>query len=800
MSLLKEAVITLLVNNNVSKTVTINENLNQALVGRSQECDFHINDASVSGKHGRLFLQNGALFYADLNSTNGSFINGAQIKGATPLKNGATISIAGVKSAIKLTVTHSADVVAASPSIPNSPAPPPPSPPIPNSGFRTPGPPSAGGGQAAQKETLLIGRDPACDITLPYQNVSRIHARLIRRNGRYYIEDNNSTNGIFVNGFRIIRGCEISAKDDIYIASVRLTLKDGTLVPDEALEGLSVQVRNLFREVPDGKGTTKTLLDHITLSIGSNEFVAVIGGSGAGKSTFTNVLCGKTQPSAFQGHVGFNDSPAVSRGIYKSVIGYAPQNDILYHDLTLYQMLYYSAKLKMPQDTKPGEYDERVKYVIQKVELTGHEETLVKQLSGGQQKRASIAVELLSDPKLFFLDEPTSGLDPATERKLMRMLKEMTRDHKTIIAVTHVTQNLNLCDKVIVLGKGGMLCFFGTPQDTCAYFGVTDIVDIYDKINENPGMWKQRFQELRRREGFEIGIETAAEPSKDAGSKAKKDTKSGYNSGWSQYLVLSARYIRLTFGDAKRCMLLLLQAPILGILLMLVSSGSSDGSILAYSSSAKSMLFCLTCAAFWVGMLNSIQEICKERDIFSREKMSTVRLFPYIASKASVIGVLCIFQSFILVLIMRMFTSLPENSFGIQSFLGYFITTCLTTVSAACLGLAVSSLSPNADRAMAIAPIILLPQILFSGVVFELSGFMGFISNIIPCKLSMQNFGTLANFNSLPTSTSVETKALNAMYSVTNSANVFGTWRGLIISSIVYIAVFAVALRLKTKD
>ncbi|MDR0491559.1 MAG: ATP-binding cassette domain-containing protein, partial [Oscillospiraceae bacterium] len=609
-----------------------------------------------------------------------------------------------------------------------------------------------------------------------------------------------STNGIFVNGARIERGCEITAKDEIYVASVRLRLKDGLLVPDETVGGLSVQVRNLYREVPDGSGKVKTLLDHVTLSIGSNEFVAVIGGSGAGKSTFTNVLCGKTAPSAFKGHVGFNDSPADSRGMYKSVIGYAPQNDILYHDLTLFQMLYYSAKLKMPQDAKQGEYEDRVRYVIQKVELQGHENTLVKKLSGGQQKRASIAVELLSDPKLFFLDEPTSGLDPATERKLMRMLKDMTRDNKTIIAVTHVTQNLSLCDKVIVLGKGGKLCFFGTPQDACAFFEVTDIVDVYDKINDDPAAWRLKFQEVRRSEGIYTGSETSGAAAPDAAQKAKKDKKAGYNSGWGQYLTLSARYIRLTFGDPKRCMLLLLQAPILGILLMLVSTSSSDGNVFLYSTSAKSMLFSLTCAAFWVGMLNSIQEICKEKDIFAREKMSTVRMLPYIASKVSVIGVLCIFQAFILVLIVQLFAGMPESVMGIQPFLGFFVTACLTTVSAACLGLAVSSLSPNPDRAMAIAPIILLPQILFSGVVFELSGFMKFISGIIPCKLSMQNFGTLSNFNALSASADVESKALDSMYSITNSANVFGTWRGLIISSIVYIAIFAIALRLKTKE
>ena len=786
--MVKEATITLIINGLEAKTFKVNGQQNDYLIGRGKACGIYVNEVFVSGRHGRFFLQDGQLFYVDLNSTNGSYINGKQVTEAVALRNGSVITI-GIDSTIKLTVAVTADAVS------------PETAPSPDSGSNLPLNPINPNGADNNKETLLIGRDPSCDIVIPNQNVSRAHAKLSRRDGRFYVEDANSTNGTFINGARIDRVYEITAKDDVYVAGVRLRLKNGVLIPDDAVEkGLSVQVRDLFREVSAGDGKTKTLLDRISLSIESNEFVAVIGGSGAGKSTFTNVLCGKTPPSAYKGHVGFNDSPANSRGIFKSVIGYAPQNDVLYHDLTLYQMLYYSAKLKMPQDTKAGEYENRVKYVIQKVELMGHENTLVKKLSGGQQKRASIAVELLSDPKLFFLDEPTSGLDPATERKLMRMLKEMTRDNKTIIAVTHVTQNLNLCDKVIVLGKGGKLCFFGTPKDTCEYFGVADIVDIYDKINDNPAEWQQKYQALRQREGNQPDAETGGAPRAGKIKVNKKDMKSGYNSGWSQFLVLSARYLRLTFGDPKRCLLLLLQAPLLGVLLMLVSNSSSDSKIFEYSSAAKSMLFSLTCAAFWVGMLNSIQEICKEKDIFAREKMSTVRLFPYIASKIVVIGALCVFQAFVLVLIVQVFAGFPGNDLGIRPFLGYFITACLTTLCAACLGLTVSSLSPNPDRAMAIAPLILLPQILFSGVVFELTGLLNLISNIIPCKLSMQNFGTLSNFNALPTSSEVAEKSINAMYSVTNADNIYGTWQGLIVSSVIYICIFTAALKLKSKE
>ena len=768
----KEAVITLTLKNAESKTFTLAGQQKELTLGRSQNCRIFINDPSVSNNHGRFYWENGKLFYADLNSTNGSFINGAQVAAgqAAQLHDGAVISIAGAHSAINLTVSVSDEI---------------------SSG-------TDGTGNPNEDKTLLIGRDQSCDIVLPNQNVSRFHAKLFTRGGKFYIEDNHSTNGTFVNGARLEKPCVITSKDDIYVASVRMRLKNGVLTPEEEREGLSVQVFDLYREVTE-KGSPKVLLDHISLSIESNEFVAIIGGSGAGKSTFMNVLCGKTE--TYNGVVAFNRSSAVdSRSIFKSVVGFAPQNDVLYRDLTLHQMLFYSAKLKMPQDTRPEEYEDRVKSVIQKVELTGHENTPVRRLSGGQQKRASIAVELLSDPKLFFLDEPTSGLDPATERKLMRMLKEMTKDNKTIVAVTHVTQNLNLCDKVIVLGKGGKLCFFGTPQETCEYFEVTDIVDIYDKINDNPEMWQKKYKERTAESGVNENP-----PELSAQNQSKKQAKSGYNSGLSQFTVLTARYLRLTFGDFKRCMLLFLQAPILGFLLMLVSNSSSSDGVFTYSSNAQSMLFSLTCAAFWVGMLNSIQEICKERDIYEREKMSTVRLLPYMASKITVVGLLCVFQAFVLILVVHIMSGgLPANdSIGVSPFLGYFITTCLTTVSAGFLGLAVSSLSPNADRAMAIAPLILLPQILLSGVVFKLADFMEYISNIIPCKLAMQNYGILTNLNTLPFSSDTSDVNLETMYKLTDVAgnsNLFGTWRGLIISSLVYIIIFTTAVRLQSKD
>jgi len=743
----------------------VDENHPGMTVGREPDNSVCINDESASRRHGKFIWERGEVYYIDLNSTNGSFIDNRRVSSApVPLYDGAVVSLSD-SGAVHFIVTIHQDA-------------------------------NTGAGQPPQlhgKNTVFIGRDLSCGVVLSQAGVSRFHAKLLIQNDGVYIEDNHSTNGTFVNGLRIEKPVRITESDAIHISGVCFWLRNGTLIADAAggYNGLPVYARSLSRKVIQ-KGTEKTILDDVSLTIKPNEFVAIIGGSGAGKSTLMKILCGIT--SEHGGAVEFDSSGmAGSRNAYKSTIGYAPQNDILYGDLTLYQMLFYSAKLKMPQDTQQDEYERRVAKAMQSVKLENHGNTPVKKLSGGQRKRASIAVELLSDPRLFFLDEPTSGLDPATERNLMGMLKDMARNNKTIVAITHMTQNINLCDKLIVLGRGGKLCFFGTPGDACTFFGVDNFIDIYDKVDNAPEKWQAKYR---------------AEHPGHAGSGAdashqdlKRDNKIGYNSGFSQFSILSARYLKLILGDRKRLLLLLLQAPVLGILLMLVATSSADDGVFAYSSTAKSMLFSLTCAAFWIGMLNSIQEICKERAIFEREKISTVRTLPYIASKLAVIGLLCVLQALALTLVVRLYTGpLPQNIFGIQPFSGYFLTVLLTTLCAACLGLAVSALSPNPDRAMAIAPIILLPQILFSGVVFELSGFMGFISNLIPSKLSMQNFGILTDLNALPTSSSTETKSLDAMYSITNTSNFYGSWFGLVISSFVYIAIFAVALKWKDES
>ena len=378
------------------------------------------------------------------------------------------------------------------------------------------------------------------------------------------------------------------------------------------------------------------------------------------------------------------------------------------------------------------EREAAIERAIRLVELTEKKNSFIKSLSGGQKKRASIAVELLSDPNLLFLDEPASGLDPGTERNLMQSLRAMADGGKTVILVTHSTLQLRLCDKIVFMGKGGNLCFFGSYDDALEFFGVSDIVDVYNMITDNAMEWREKYD--RTQAPAVSGRPAAGRIPPVKGEKTL------------QLPVLCSRYVKLVANDRQRLLLLLAQAPALALLISLVA----DGQQFEQYDMTKSLLFALSCSAFWVGMLNAIQEVCKERSILKREYMAGLSLNEYILSKILVLGVLCLIQSALIVGVFAMSVGLPEEGLFLPPMIEFLITTFLTATASAAMGLFVSSLFTNADRAMTVAPILLMPQILFSGLIFELEGATEMLSWFAICRWSMEGYGTTANLNELP--------------------------------------------------
>lgn len=602
----------------------------------------------------------------------------------------------------------------------------------------------------------VIGRDASCNLVLDHPSVSRWHCIITGVNGEFFAEDNNSTNGIILNGSQLHGKVKLNQMDKISIADSTLIFTDGMLYMQKLKSGVSVSVRNVYKKVKTKDGE-KFITNGVNLNIEPGEFVAIVGGSGAGKTTILNCISGMADFSA--GDIFINgESIRTNERSLRSLMGYVPQNDIVYDNLTLERMLMYSAKLRMPVDTTPAEIRDKIDETLELVELSAHRTTMISRLSGGQKKRASIAVELLASPRLFFLDEPSSGLDPGTEKHLMQMLKRLSETGKTVIMVTHTVQNINICDRLICMGNGGVLCYSGNPAGALDFFGKEDMIDIYDDLNENSKAVSERFaaEEARRRPDGARDVEEKEVPKARYAFVPKKFFK--------QFAVMTARYAEIILNSRSRLLMLLIMPVALTALVCIAFQ--ADGNIYNYlglsvdrdclpflvAGDTMKLMFAFSCAAFWIGIFNSVQEISKERNIFEREKFTGVRPVPYVLSKFVIIGLICLIQTIIMQLLFNFFSdttatvdgninsltakALKMNDAGIVFTslpAEFFVTTFLCVMSAMCLGLLISSAASN-DLALILCPVFLLPQILFSGVASTLSGITETISKIVPCR------------------------------------------------------------------
>jgi len=500
----------------------------------------------------------------------------------------------------------------------------------------------------------------------------------------------------------------------------------------------------------------KIICNNMNLCFQPGELIAILGVSGGGKSTLMKLLCGLNEPSS--GKVFVNNSSCCinlheNYDSLKSIVGYVPQSDIVHDNLSLSDMLLYAAKLRFEDDDLVSR---RVNEVISTVNLQGHEKTLISRLSGGQCKRASIAVELLSRPKLFFLDEPTSGLDPATEYNLMGTLKDLTTNEKggaTVIFITHSLSNLKNCDKIVFLGEGGNLWFYGGYDEMIRFFSE------YTRYHYEPS---DAIRDKDKSEFEKLVVQVLRSPKKAIGMKdvyarkysmpisshieyvidsiEKPDTQSFIR----QTYTLLLRNTDIIVRDKIRVLITLALAPLLGFLIYLVA----DGSQFEDFYSTRSLLLALACSAFFIGLQNSIQEVCKERDILIRESMAGMGMGAYITSKVLTFLLICFIQSLLLVSIFAWRVGLPVDGIITTAFIEIFVATNLTALVASAKGILVSSMF-TPDRAMVMVPLILIPQMLFAGVIFPFQGITETLSFVTVSRWAMQSYGTTLNLNEL---------------------------------------------------
>lgn len=700
-------------------TVDLSEyDKNTITLGRGYDNDIVINSPIVSQHHAIITLQDDMCTIKDTNSTNGIIINNTRTFSHN-LKDGDIIKIDSITH-------HHEEAITIIYSLVNE--------------------------DESQRWVqfylkgrtfITIGRGANNDILLKHPLVSRNHARILRKENIFYLEDLKSTNGTFINGNAVNSLIQLREGDEIFIGNTKLIFYNDKISYYLITKGLSLETIEIGKTIKETTGLLrskkdKKLLDNISISIKPGELVAIIGGSGAGKSTFIDTLNGLRK--ATEGVVLVNnDDFYANYSAYKSITGYVPQQDIVYENLTVEKMLCYAARLRMPKDTSEEELNDRIKQVIKEVELEGREQVFIKNLSGGQKKRVSIAVELLADPQLFFLDEPTSGLDPGMERSLMELLRKLADMGKTIVLITHAMANLHLCDKIVFLGSGGRLCFFGSPAGALDFFGVNDFAEIYNLISNESEIYCDKF----KTSNYNI----YSKPLCKKTCLKRQVPKVKGQSSWKQFCILSKRYLKLTLSDTQRFLILLGQAPVVAILLGLVTKKNAFS---IYENTCQ-VLFTLACSGVWIGLINSIQEVCKERVIYKRERAVNIKLLPYIGSKLLVLGGICAVQSISIILIFNQFISFPKGYHLVWNLkFELIVTMFLTLFSATVMGLAVSALVTNNDRAMSTAPFFLIPQIIFSGFIFKLSGISDNLSNVIIAKWSLRAMSVSLKINELP--------------------------------------------------
>ena len=593
-----------------------------------------------------------------------------------------------------------------------------------------------------KNRSVLLGRDRSATLPLEAPTVSHRHATIdADAQGRYILQD-HSTNGVFVNGQRVTGSAVLPSGATIRIGPFTLVLYGDELQILDRGNQIRLDGCGLIIQDKD-----KLRLDDISLAIEPGQFVALVGGSGAGKSTLMRTLLG-VEPTT-QGVVYLNgDDLKHNFNIYRTQIGYVPQDDIIHRELTVAEVLTYAARLRLPPDI---DFFNVVQKTLEDVEMSHRQDALVSQLSGGQRKRVSIGVELLADPKLFFLDEPTSGLDPGLDKKMMQLLRKLADQGRTVILVTHATANIKLCDRIAFLGQGGRLCYFGPPNESLKFFGVKgDFADIYNQLEKEENVIQQATK-FRQSDDFRRYIANHLSP----GTQTQSDsvtTQSGVPA-WEQLALLTQRYFQITQRDRVNLALALLTAPI-GISLIILAVGNKDPLVLGNGSepslapSALRVLFVFTCAALWVGLSSSLQEIVKESAIYLRERLVNLGLFAYLGSKIVILSGLALLQTLLMAMVILLGFKSPQPEL-IAWPLGLVITTFLTLLTSISLGLLVSAVVRNSSQANSALPLLLLPQIIFSGVLFKMEGIASKVSWLMLSRWSVGAYGALVNVNAM---------------------------------------------------
>ncbi|MGV9848380.1 FHA domain-containing protein [Streptomyces sp. NPDC003442] len=597
---------------------------------------------------------------------------------------------------------------------------------------------------------LRIGRAQDNELVVEGPYVSRYHAEFRPLpGGRFEIVDLGSHNGTYVNGQPVDRRQVIGPYDIVGVGHSTFRLAGDRLEEFVDTGEVSFTARNLTVTV--GRG--KTILDDVSFGVPEKSLVAVIGPSGSGKSTLLRALTGYRPADRGQVLYDHRDLYAQFAELRRR-IGLVPQDDILHKELTVDTALKYAARLRFPGDTKAAERKARIDEVLQELRLDAHRGKKVASLSGGQRKRVSVALELLTKPSLLFLDEPTSGLDPGLDRSVMKLLRELADDGRTVLVVTHSVAELSMCDRVLVMAPGGSAAYFGPPDEALDFFGHDSWADVFSAFEDHhDDDWGGRWRASRQYERCIAEIDSAVPPQQQPGAPATQPRARALQpkpQGWiGQLWTLMRRYVSVIASDRGFMALMLLLPAVLGGVSCLIPAKYGlapppPDSGFRYNQESGTILLVLVVGMCFSGAANSVRELIKERVIYERERATGLSRSAYLMSKVIVLGLITALQGVIICAIGFSVRQLPAQGLLMPTAVEVCVVVSALGFTTMLFGLVISALVRTPEKTMPLLVMFAVVQVVFTGVLFKLFDSPGIeqIGWLMPARWGVAGAGT----------------------------------------------------------
>lgn len=740
--------------------------MRRVTIGRNPQAGIVLNRPGVSWEHAVLYRDEaGRAVLQDNGSTNGTFVNSVNNRvtavylnpGDTVYFGGLPVAAARLVEALQLPQGERFSI----------------------------------GGQPAEvfelQGSILLGRSEQADHKLDHPSVSWEHARIGNEGGRFSITDLNSTNGTYVDGERIKGRVEIQPGQEIRLGAFAFTINaQGQVEKRSDEKDITVEVRDLTVVVPSPGGGSKTLIEKVSLVIEPGELVALMGPSGAGKTTLLDAMNGTRPPSA--GHVLY-----AGRSLYeyfdyfRNRIGYVPQDDIMHTQLTVYEALYYTAKLRLPAGTSASYIEKRIEAALRAVSLyetatpanpVPVQHRLIgypgkKGISGGQRKRVNVAMELLSDPTVLFLDEPTSGLSSTDARNVVKSLRELANKGKSIVVTIH-QPGYDVYEKFHCLAMMsnhkdpalsdeqrastampvGRLVYYGPAEGAFPFFDAEKQQttmrlpdDFFDGMHKRSlDHWKQKYDTDAASPKARYVVQRQGKvPERQRRATIERVVKHR----WGQLMTLASRLLLIKRKDAFQLWMMLLTPLVLGGLITALNPVKDTEDFAKWSrfvSRLGSAHFLMVVSAMWFGCNNAVREIVGERAILKRERMVNLSLLSYVGSKLAVLSAICLLQCVLLLSIVKLGAGLEA------AFVPTLVALFVTSLAGIGLGLSVSAIAPTNETAVVSLPMILLPMIILGGGILPLHSLrdnvpaLGYVADtLVPTRWAFETGMLLEN-------------------------------------------------------